>query len=504
MKKTISLVLLLTLGLAMSGLAQAATITVGPGADYDFDTIQAGIDAVVDGDTVLVAPGEYVITEPITFQGKAITVTSEAGPDGTAIRMGTPVNTNRGSVIVFENNETSASVLDGFTITGGKGIFIQGVWGGGGILFVASSGTLNNCVIVQNRSRDAGGGVCCAYDSSVTMNNCTIMENSAEGGGGGGGVIVYSGSSATLTNCDINRNSANIESGGGICCAYDSLVTINNCTIIDNSTQIKGGGGIMSYDKSLATLTNSLIARNSTQWGGGVMSERESSSTLTNCIICENSASLEGGGVVCYNKSLTTITNCTIWGNSAAQSGGGVECLDWSSSTVTNSIIWKNSAPKGRELSVQDAASTLTITYSNVADGQTGVRVDGGSTLDWGVGNIDADPCFADPNNDDYHLKSQAGRWDPNNQVWIPDDVTSPCIDAGDPMSSIGLEPFPSGGFVNMGAYGCTAEASKAYFGEPVCNTIIAGDINGDGQVNRADLEIMALHWTDDEPLLLP
>jgi hypothetical protein len=71
-------------------------------------------------------------------------------------------------------------------------------------------------------------------------------------------------------------------------------------------------------------------------------------------------------------------------------------------------------------------------------------------------------------------------------------------------MRPIGLEPFPNGGFVNMGAYGGTATASRTYFGKPVSETIVAGDINGDGEVNRADLEIMALHWTDDEPLPLP
>jgi hypothetical protein len=124
--------------------------------------------------------------------------------------------------------------------------------------------------------------------------------------------------------------------------------------------------------------------------------------------------------------------------------------------------------------------------------------------LDWSVGSIDADPYFVDPTNDDFHLMSQTGRWDTESQAWIQDDVTSPCIDAGDPVSPIGWELFPNGGFVNMGAYGGTPEASKSYFCEPIRKTIVAGDINGDVQVNRVDLEIMALHWMDEEPLPLP
>ena len=102
-------------------LANGATITVGPGANYDFDSLQAGIDAAIGGDTVLVALGEYIITEPISFRGKAITVQSEAGLDQTTIRMGIPVDPKRASVVVFENNETDSSILDGFTITGGTG-----------------------------------------------------------------------------------------------------------------------------------------------------------------------------------------------------------------------------------------------------------------------------------------------------------------------------------------------------------------------------------------------
>ncbi|HNS22910.1 MAG TPA: hypothetical protein PKH24_20595 [Sedimentisphaerales bacterium] len=117
------------------------------------------------------------------------------------------------------------------------------------------------------------------------------------------------------------------------------------------------------------------------------------------------------------------------------------------------------------------------------------------------------DPLFANPGHwnselaptswtdGDCHLKSQAGRWDPNTSSWVQDDVTSPCIDAGDPNDPIGDEPFPNGGRINIGAYGGTAEASKSYFGEPVPETIIAGDINGDGRVDWLDLSILASHW---------
>ena len=55
---------------------------------------------------------------------------------------------------------------------------------------------------------------------------------------------------------------------------------------------------------------------------------------------------------------------------------------------------------------------------------------------------------------------SEAGRWDPNISDWVIDDVTSLCIDAGDPSSDYSLEPDPNGGCINIGAFGNTAEAS--------------------------------------------
>ncbi len=45
---------------------------------------------------------------------------------------------------------------------------------------------------------------------------------------------------------------------------------------------------------------------------------------------------------------------------------------------------------------------------------------------------------------------------------------------------------------------GGTSEAGKSYFGGPVCETIVAGDINGDCKVNFLDFRLMAFHWLED------
>ena len=80
----------------------------------DQPTIQAGIDAAVDGDLVLVAPGTYV--ENIDFLGKAIAVQSEDGADVTIID-----GNQEGSVVIFISGETEYSSILGFTISNGNG-----------------------------------------------------------------------------------------------------------------------------------------------------------------------------------------------------------------------------------------------------------------------------------------------------------------------------------------------------------------------------------------------
>ena len=208
--------------------------------------------------------------------------------------------------------------------------------------------------------------------------------------------------------------------------------------------------------------------------------EDSSSVIMTHCVVVGNTAGLGGGGLEIWRQASAALINCVIAQNTTA-SGGGIICAPYGyqgcSVTVNNSIIWGNNASQGREIRVENPA-TFSISYSNVAGGQAEVSVEGGSTVNWGAGNIDTDPLFArigywddngtrDPSDDvwipaDYHLKSQAGRWDPATKAWIKDDVTSPCIDAGDPGSDWTGETWPHGGRINIGAYGGTREASMS------------------------------------------
>jgi parallel beta-helix repeat protein len=178
-------------------------------------------------------------------------------------------------------------------------------------------------------------------------------------------------------------------------------------------------------------VVNNIISGNiADEYGGGFHCYSFSSPAIRNNIIVNNSAVYGGGGIDCSESSTPSIGNNIIFGNTASSNGGGINCRYDSAPNVTNNIIRDNSPC---EIYIHN--SSPTITYCNV---------DGG----WeGEGNIDVEPLFRDPINDDYHLMSIA----------CGDSLDSPCIDAGAPLvldslldCSWGLGEIRS----DMGAYG--------------------------------------------------
>jgi hypothetical protein len=233
---------------------------------------------------------------------------------------------------------------------------------------------------------------------------------------------------------------------------------------------IEGMGGdpvvtIGASAGSTCSLSGFVITRGRGCWMAGGIDCSGASPTLSHCLIVGNRCTDPDGAAVYFEQSRATMIHCTVADNCGGENGAGV-ILDDSDITAVNSIFWGNYPSEIRTR----GTSRPSIRYCNVR----------GWWLD--IGNTYSDPLLARPGywadptnlnaaierndsraiwmNGDYHLKSQAGRWDPVAGSWLHDEVTSPAIDAGDPASPIGHEPAPHGGIVNMGAYGGTSEAS--------------------------------------------
>ncbi len=203
--------------------AQGAIINV-PG---DEPTIQAGIDAAVDGDEVVVAPGTYL--ESIDFLGKAIWLRSSAGAELTMID-----GTGNFHVVACGSGEGPDTVLSGFTITGGNANGSPPDDDGGGMFnYNGSSPTVTNCTFSDNSASFFGGGMRNANSSSPTVTNCTFEGNTADRGGG---MSNGASSSPTVTNCTFSGNIATI--GGAVANfgpGMPSNPTLRNCVLWGDS-----------------------------------------------------------------------------------------------------------------------------------------------------------------------------------------------------------------------------------------------------------------------------
>jgi hypothetical protein len=239
----------------------------------DYPTIQQAIDVAGTDEIVLVADGTYY--ENINFNGKAITVQSQNGPETTIID-----GSQNGSVITFNSGEDENSVLEGFTIQNGLADY------GGGISCTNySSPTVTNCII-SNNSAWRGGGLACKQSSSPTIINCTFSANSANTYGGG--IFCFSASS-TITDCTIKDNSSGADGGGLMCSNYGSEITVTNCTIVGNETGGYGGG--MHCDTGSSwRITNCTISGNTSvgNRGGGIYRSKYASATMINSILWDN------------------------------------------------------------------------------------------------------------------------------------------------------------------------------------------------------------------------
>ncbi|MHC4944911.1 MAG: right-handed parallel beta-helix repeat-containing protein, partial [Planctomycetota bacterium] len=309
-----------------------------------------------------------------------------------------------------------------------KGFTITNGWPG--IACNYCSPTISDNIITGNMK-----GIVCESSSPLISNN-TISYNTESG------IAMNHGSSPTITHNTITCNSG--YRGGGIYCGEWYCHPIISCNTISHNSAEDGGGIWFRQSKYYDSITNNVIAGNSASDEGGGIFMRDSSLLILNNTLCDNSA-YRGGAIHCWNAS----------------------------PTITNTILWNNHATHGPEINV--SSGNPEVTCCDVQGGWSG------------NGNIEADPLFADPGKDDFHL------------TWL-----SPCINRGigekAPADDLEGDLRPCMGSVDMGADEFTGvhplETETFFISEAIGGTVDFALDSGEGNGHRVYIVLGSLSNT--------
>ncbi|MBN1591824.1 MAG: hypothetical protein JW941_01085 [Candidatus Coatesbacteria bacterium] len=503
--------------------------TVKPDGTGDFPTIQAAIDGVRSGASVVIHPGIYF--ENLRVGNRDLTVRSIDPDDPSTVEATIVDGRDEGSVVTFTSDGGSI-LLGGITLKHGFAAY------GGGILWsrpveFGGHDILQNCIISDSSASEDGGGI---YAFKGDISSCSISGNRSEAHGGGlshcdvnvadsfiggnesgldgGG---FNRCSGLISNCTISENIAGWGGGGFSSCPCD----IEGCSVIGNRanqrTSLIGGAG--GLDDCGGDIINCLISGNRAASSGAGLCNCDG--LVSRCVITENAASESGGAIYggsgrfercvisdnsapcggAVSSCWGSFISCLISNNGADAEGGG---FAWGRASIVNCTVAGNSAQSGGGFHDPQGEIINTIIWNNTAKDSPSIYL--GSCIpthccieSWGgggSGNISEDPLFVDFWTRDFRLQS-----------------ASPCIDAGDSNAQIGDVDLDGslriiGDGVDIGAYefleGCSVTVAAdrdMYVGQDVME--IKAEVLNIGCTREIDL-FAALKTVEGEFLFLP
>jgi len=368
-------------------------VYVDQGGGGDVNTIQKGLNAAADGDTVLVAPGIYNEGD-LTFSGKGIYLKSEGGPYAVNI-----VGQWENVVFDIDNGEGPDCIVEGFRVTAGAG---------GWFCFTASgsSPVIRNNIIEGSQTV----GIVINGGGSPLIKDNILIDHS------GDGIEVNLGSSPTIEGNLIYHSGGHaiFVDGGSRPIIRDNIVVSNTwgieasgaAEVIGNLVALNGKG-----IKHGRTVSNNVILYNNSL---GMRDAADNSSVKKNNIVVGSDDGI----------SLSTVFFVELTNNVIVDCNKGIVVFGSNEPALArNNIIVNNETGV-----LCFPAQEIDLRYNNVWGNSGGDYVGCAP----GEGSVSVDPGFVDPANRHYALAS-----------------TSQLIDAGDHMI---LDP--DGTRSDIGAYG--------------------------------------------------
>ncbi|MEO1525824.1 MAG: right-handed parallel beta-helix repeat-containing protein [Planctomycetota bacterium] len=330
----------------------------------------------------------------------------------------------------------------------------------------------------------------------------TLIENSEIAGSSGDGLDVSGGTTVRL-------NAVHSNAAIGIDVARDALVDQN--VIFGNDIGVSAG----NFSSGNITISRNRLYDNSTvgvdTWSNNVTQQNTIYSSPIGIRTNTSSAGYRGDldRNLIYDTTqqailLRAASNANVTGNTLyTTQGSGLRMEQNTSGTVLRNNVFTSidstalSFDTNSQVGIDSDFNLFHVLGTgNVALWQATPRPTLSSWRNAAFTDsqsLEQDPVFVDPDgvgnvlgfvdtlddgrDDDFHLQSDVGRFTGSlspvydagtgratslASVELVDAVQSPAIDRGDAAFDFADEPSPSGGFVNLGAYGNSALASKS------------------------------------------
>lgn len=309
------------------------------------------------------------------------------------------------------------------------------------------------------------------YHVTNTFGNVTAVDSGRDGldvliRGSTNGTRInrIAGPASALTISGPNVRLRDIVVAGGTLSVSGSSVDLTAITVTNGGLAISGPhctvtNVLLVASPITVSAASNVVLRESTMRSSGITLTDSRNATLQNLLVYGSAAA---GVNVQGNSTAFSMRNCTV-----AVSGNQFQMGGSSTATLENNILVADGANR---FCMLPEGGILTADYNNLV-ARNGAWIGSRNGL-WerlfywqresgqDLNSLSHEPLFAQEASGDYHLKSVGGRY--TGGVFVADAVHSPSIDAGNPLTSVGLESGPNGLRVNQGAYGGLATASRS------------------------------------------